>query len=135
MVHSIGVDGELLKRITEKEILNLVPNQDVYIMTGTFGVKSHANGLYHYINNRVTVPDSFWKAVCYPGNSTHNPWGYAIIGRNTDGQRLHGYDEYMTLKTFSKYFVNGPFNSTCLNANLPSFYYKFHSKEISYKHV
>ena len=111
----------VVERITEKMIQDLVPNQDVYIMTGTFGVKTDENGHDILMNNRVAVPESFWKAVCYPGNSTHNPWGYAAIGRNTP-DRQNAENKYMLLKNFSKYFRSGPFDMKCLNAGMGPFY-------------
>ena len=107
--------------ITEKSILNLVPNQDVYIMTGTFGVKIDFKGHAILMNNRVTVPGAFWKAVCYPGNLYHAPWGYAIIRENSSANHPLEFDQYMTLKDFSKYFTNKPFGASCLNAGMGPF--------------
>ena len=84
--------------ITEQTILDWAQNEDVYVMTGTFG-KGNPSKL-----NSVTVPEFYWKAVCYPGNETTNTqaFGYAIMRPNVRKSQRFFFKNYTTLEAFTK---------------------------------
>nr|CAB3242547.1 endonuclease domain-containing 1 protein-like [Phallusia mammillata] len=114
--------------VTQQTILELVPNEAVYVMTGTYGQaydESH-NPLFIQGNesNPVKVPGFYWKAVCYPGNSQTGmaPWGYAIIQQNVNIVTKASYTDYLLLKDFAaKYFIDPPFGEDCMNASFGTF--------------
>ena len=110
--------------ITEQAILQLVPNEPVFIITGVAGKAKDQNGKALKLRNRVQVPGSFWKAVCYPGNRHQNKpaWGYAITKNNDKIVRTPSASNYMTLKEFSRrHFDDAPFSPECLRADFGKF--------------
>ena len=110
----------IIECMTEQVILDWVPNEDVYIMTGTFGIGSPSH------MRSVLVPGYYWKAVCYPGNAHTgaSPWGYAIIRPNVNAVQTVSFEDYMTLQAFANaYFPanNPPFGINCINAPFGKF--------------
>ena len=110
-----GIWWRVIECITEQTILDWVPKEDVYIMTGTYvtGYPSHLRS--------VLVPSYYWKAVCYPGNAHTGatPWGYAIIRPNVNEPQRVYFNDYMTLQAFANtYFPanDPPFGINCINA-------------------
>ena len=104
----------VIECITEQTILDWVPNENVYIMTGTYGIGSPSH------LKSVLVPGYYWKAVCYPGNvhTGASPWGYAIIRQNVNVRQRVSFNDYVTLNYFTNvYFPNSPpFGINCINA-------------------
>ena len=115
-----GIWWRVIECITEQTILDWVPNEDVYIMTGTFGAGTPSH------MKSVLIPGYFWKAVCYPGN-THtgaDQWGYAIIRPNKDEVQKVSFKDYMTLDDFAdEYFpiASPPFGSNCISPRFGKF--------------
>ena len=116
--------------ITEYAIINLVPNENVYIITGIYGTAMDENHEDLWLNrndsekNPVKVPGYYWKAVCYPGNpeKEKEPWGYAIVKPNINVEASADYKDLITLKKFSeKYFDDAPFGPVCINAPIGDF--------------
>lgn len=114
--------------VAQYTILELVPKEEVFIMTGTYGTAydSYHNPLFidGKETNPVKVPGYYWKIVCYAGNATENkdPWAYAIIQKNINVKSRATYASYMLLKDFaSKYFVDPPFGEDCMNAPFGAF--------------
>ncbi|CAK8694444.1 unnamed protein product [Clavelina lepadiformis] len=115
--------------VTMYTILDLVPGEKVYILTGTYGTALDKNNKPLWLNknelpdkNPVKVPGYYWKAVCYPGNSHNAAWGYAIVQKNVNVKEMADFRNYMTLKIFAdKYFLDLPFGSECLNASFGQF--------------
>ena len=118
--------------ITEFTIIDFVPGEPVYILTGTYGSALDRYGNPIWLNsnqsavinkNPVKVPGFYWKAVCYPGNSNgKKPWGYALVEKNLDKLTGANYSDYITLKVFAqKYFLEPPFGDDCMNADFGQF--------------
>ena len=115
--------------VTEYMIIQLVPNEPVYILTGVYGSALDESGkdiwLYgHTDKKRVKAPGYYWKAVCYPGNSLlkKKPWAYAIIQENVNKRIDPKFQDYMTLKDFAqKLFDDPPFGPDCMNAGFGDF--------------
>ena len=108
--------------VTETSILQLVPNEPVYIITGVRGRVLDQNGQNMKLKNRVHVPGRFWKAVCYPGNGTKEAWGYAIVDENESDLKQPNPMKYKTLHEFaSEYFADPPFGPECMKASFGEF--------------
>ena len=117
--------------VTEYTIINYVPGESVYIITGVFGSALDESGKPLWLNgnsttgkNPVKVPGYYWKAVCYPGDARKNrdPWGYAIVQKNENKKITPDCNQYITLKEFGqKYFVDPPFGPDCMNAGFGKF--------------
>jgi len=117
--------------VTKQAIIDLAPNEDVYIITGTLGVAKNSNGSDLWMNEGssdgktpVLVPGYFWKAVCYPGNKNlmKSPWGFAIIEENVDIVKHANVNAFMKLQRFSEnYFHDDLFGPECMNATFGSF--------------
>lgn len=118
--------------VTEFTIIDFVPGEPVYIITGTYGSALDKHGKPIWLNknnstkfykNPVKAPGFYWKAVCYPGNNNgKDPWAYAVIEKNVNKVTTANYSDYITLKEFSqKYFVDPPFGDVCMNAGFGQF--------------
>ena len=108
--------------VTETSILQLVPNEPVYIITGVVGAAKDRNNQSIKLKNRVLVPGRFWKAVCYPGNGTKEAWGYAIVDENKFSSSKPDPSKYKTLRKFAKeYFADPPFGPECMEASFGEF--------------
>ena len=114
--------------ITEHTIMDLVPNELVYIITGTYGSALDKEGKPLWLNKNnpnkspVKVPGYYWKAVCYPGSQEKEPWGYAIVMPNVDRVVIPLFQNYVTLQKFSEqYFDDVPFGPECMNASFGKF--------------
>lgn len=111
--------------MTKHVIMQHVPMERVYIMTGTMGVAKDENNNPFWMNdngeehkNRVKVPGYYWKAVCYPGNpwTGMEAWSYAILHENA-ANTVSTPAHFMTVKKFSSaYFKDDLFGTVCLNA-------------------
>ena len=115
--------------VTEYMIIQLVPNEPVYILTGINGSALDERGEEIWLSGtanekRVKAPGYYWKAVCYPGNSAlkKKPWGYAIVQKNVNKANKPNYKDYLTLKTFGEtLFDDPPFGLDCMNADFGNF--------------
>lgn len=113
--------------ITEYVILNHVPSERVYIITGTWGTAKDAQGKAMWMNadshekNPVKIPGYYWKAVCYPGNEWEHKeaWGFAVIQENVVSNLPSDPDKFSNLSMFSsKYFMDDMFGTLCLDAGI-----------------
>ena len=113
--------------VTEKSILQLVPKEPVFIITGVYGAARDQNKKALWLKKRVLVPGRYWKAVCYPGNSDANKpaWGYtryAIVQKNENEEKVPDYRNYVPLDKFAEnYFEDNPFGSDCMKATFGKF--------------
>ena len=117
--------------VTQQSILELAPNENVYVMTGTYGTALDDKGDAIWLNsdsvngkNPVKVPGFYWKAVCYPGNKTFGAtaWAYALIEENINVRKVASYKSYINIKEFSnKYFETDIFGVDCMEADFGSF--------------
>ena len=116
-----------VEKITEEIILRLSPGENVYIMTGTYGIGTPPE------LNGVRVPAYFWKAVCYPGNPA---WGFAIIRQNVYYEPSNQLSGFMTLANFAKRYSPYepfPFGKVCIDADLPRAVPGMHMKKLDHE--
>ena len=99
----------------ERFIRKYAPGEVVYIMTGVYGWIPDG-GQVLKLNNRVTVPRYFWKALCYPGN-TYDAFGFAFMRENTAIKNNQKYGKFVPLNQFAKSIFNDPqvFPANCAN--------------------
>jgi len=117
--------------ITHFAVINLVPNEKVFLMTGTYGnaVDEYGNPVWLNINgehgkNPVRVPGYYWKAVCYPGNAAVGKpaWAYAVVQKNENKLKKASFKSFISLKEFAnQYFHDLPFGDSCINAPFGEF--------------
>lgn len=118
--------------VAKQTIMDLAPNEKVYVMTGTFGAAKDSSGNDMWMNgdhidkkkNPVLIPGYYWKAVCYPGNTEtgKSSWGYALIQENVDEDRGTDPKEYLKIREFSdKYFKDDLFGAECMSAEFGEF--------------
>ena len=105
-------------------IIDLVPNELVYIITGTYSYALDKNGEPFWINenhtdhtNPVLVPGFYWKAVCYPGSKQKKPWAFGIIEENINVKKHTSSSSFQNIQEFSdNYFTKDLFGQVCMNA-------------------
>lgn len=68
-----------LECLTKQLIINLAPNQDVYVVTGVSGHKKTRRLVKVELPGGIRVPNKFWKSVCYPGH-----WAFHLSLDNTN---------------------------------------------------
>ena len=116
--------------VTKQAIMDLVPNEEVYIITGTWGAAKDADGNDLWINedgedegkNPVLVPGYYWKAVCYPGSASKSAWAYALVQENINEVKETSPKEFINIQEFSnKYFKEDLFGPVCMAAGFGSF--------------
>ena len=104
----------MVRQYMEREI----PNDDAYVLTGTYGTKLTMNADNDAKNN-VRLPEYYWKAFCYYDQSgTAYSWVYIQINEN-DQTRSSG-DLFMTTRDFSNQYYQGEslFNNQCQTAGM-----------------
>jgi len=114
--------------VVQHMIIDLVPNEQVYIITGTYGYALDKNGDPFWINenhvdhkNPVQVPGFYWKAVCYPGSKHKRPWAFGIMQENVNIKKQTSSRSFLNIQKFSdKYFEKDLFGKVCMNADFPN---------------
>ena len=117
--------------VAQAAILDLVPKEKVYILTGTYESSIGHDGEELWMNaddsdgkNAIKIPGYFWKAVCYPGNEElgKEPWAYGLMEQNINYEKIADYNNYINIKEFSdKYFTSDIFGPECMKAGFGAF--------------
>ena len=115
---SNNLDWSRIECVAEQAIINLAPNEKVYVITGVDGTSSVT------LNGRVETPKKYWKVVCYPGYNGIAPWAFGIVRDNAQAMGVPTKASYQTLQTVvDKYFTypDIPFAASCYSATLGRF--------------
>ena len=111
---SNNLDWSRIECVAEQAIIKLSPNEKVYVITGVNGTSSVK------LNNRVEVPETYWKLVCYPGYNGNEAWAFGIVRDNAQAMNVPTRRDYQELhKVVDEYFTypDIPFAASCYTAS------------------